>query len=211
MRIKDWHKFQHFKDRKPPWIKLYRDLLDDLQWHELDPQAAKILVMLWLIGSENDGNLPDTHALSFRLRISEKSLEATISKLGHWIIQDDIAAISPSHPPVYVSDYLERETEKETEREGDGALTPIPKNFKPADQTVAWAKEQGHSETLPTHLAHFVLTCKANGYQKADWDAFFMKAIRDNWAKVDKPRKIPDTFNKTPLPLKFDDKGRPYA
>ena len=30
MRIKNWNRFQHFKDRKPPWIKLYRDILDDL-------------------------------------------------------------------------------------------------------------------------------------------------------------------------------------
>jgi hypothetical protein len=28
-RVKDWTKFQHFKDRRPPWIKLYRDILDN--------------------------------------------------------------------------------------------------------------------------------------------------------------------------------------
>ena len=57
-RVKGWKKFQHFKDRKPPWIKLYRDLLDELEWHELDPPAAKALVAIWLIASENEGFLP---------------------------------------------------------------------------------------------------------------------------------------------------------
>ena len=35
-RIKGWVKFQHFKDRRPPWIKLYRDILEDPDWHDLD-------------------------------------------------------------------------------------------------------------------------------------------------------------------------------
>lgn len=48
MRIKNWSKFQHFKDRKPPWVKLYRDILDDIEWHELDPLAVKVLVRSYL-------------------------------------------------------------------------------------------------------------------------------------------------------------------
>ena len=27
MKIKNWSKFQHFKDRKPPWVKLYPGLM----------------------------------------------------------------------------------------------------------------------------------------------------------------------------------------
>ncbi len=39
-RIKGWVKFQHFKDRRPPWIKLYRDILEDPDWHDLDGDTA---------------------------------------------------------------------------------------------------------------------------------------------------------------------------
>src|ERR1035437_8598213 len=94
LRIKGWERFQHFKDRKPPWIKLYRDILDDLQWHELSGDDAKMLVMLWLIGSENDGSLPTEKELAFRLRTAEKSIKSSVSRLSHWLIQDDINAIS---------------------------------------------------------------------------------------------------------------------
>jgi hypothetical protein len=60
MKIKNWKKLQHYKDRKPPWIKLYRDLLDDPEWHELSGDDAKHLIMLWLIASEDEnGVLPD--------------------------------------------------------------------------------------------------------------------------------------------------------
>jgi hypothetical protein len=111
IRIKDWHKFQHFKDRKPPWVKLYRDLLDDLEWHELEPKAAKALVMIWLIASESDGVLPDTKKLAFRLRLSETSTLEVVSKLSHWLEQDDINVISDG----YQSDRPETETETETD------------------------------------------------------------------------------------------------
>ena len=113
-KIKNWAKFQHFKDRKPPWVKLYRDLLDDMEWHRLDAQAAKALVMFWLIASENEGEVPDTETLAFRLRTTDAEIKTVLSKLSHWLEQDDITAISTR----YQSDGLETETEKESkERE----------------------------------------------------------------------------------------------
>jgi hypothetical protein len=110
-RIKNWHKFQHFKDRKPPWVKLYRDILDDLDWHELDAKAAKVLVSLWLISSEDDGYLPELKKLAFRLRMSETNTLEILGKLSHWLEQTDIEPISTG----YQADPLETERETETE------------------------------------------------------------------------------------------------
>ena len=97
MHIKNWHEYQHFKDRTPPWIKLYRYLLDDPEWHELSGNSAKILVMLWLVASEDkdrSGNLPCLKKLAFRLRVTEQSLSKTLQELSHWVVQDDIKMIS---------------------------------------------------------------------------------------------------------------------
>ena len=113
MKIKHWSKFQHFKDRKPPWIKVYRDILDDLYWHELDPLSSKVLVMLWLIASEDFGNIPDEKILAFRLRLSEKQTRECLNKLSRWLDQDDIGVISER----YQDDIPETETERETKRE----------------------------------------------------------------------------------------------
>jgi hypothetical protein len=113
MRIKNWTKFQHFKDRRPPWVKLYRDILDDLEWHELDPLAAKVLVMLWLIASEDEGRIPDTKTLAFRLRLTEIKTKEIVIKLSHWLEHDDINVISER----YQHDPLETETETETKKE----------------------------------------------------------------------------------------------
>lgn len=118
MRIKNWNKFQHFKDRKPIWIKLYRDLLDDLNWHELDGKSAKALVMIWLIASENFGKLPELKSLAFRLRMSEKDTKDIVTKLSAWLEHDDINTISDQ----YQDDMPEKrreETDKEKEKETD--------------------------------------------------------------------------------------------
>lgn len=96
-RVKNWKKFQHFKDRRPPWIKLCRDLLDDPDWHELSGDEAKALVMIWLVASENDGNLPDNRTLAFRLRIDERQVETLLKYLSHWLDRDDLEAISPQY------------------------------------------------------------------------------------------------------------------
>ena len=124
MKIKNWSQFQHFKDRRPPWIKLYRDLLDDIEWHELDPKSAKVLVMLWLIASEDDGKIPDAKRLAFRLRMTEKDTEASLIKLSHWLEHDDISPISVRHQ----DDLPETETETETEKETKTELSVEPRS-----------------------------------------------------------------------------------
>jgi hypothetical protein len=124
MKIKNWSKFQHFKDRRPPWIKLYRDLLDDMEWNTLDPVASKVLVSLWLIASEDenqDGGLPDIKTLAWRLRMTEKQVLEQVSKLSHWLNQDDIKAISSK----YQYDLPETEREKETKKETKAEKEPL--------------------------------------------------------------------------------------
>lgn len=97
MKVKNWSEFQHFKDRRPPWIKLYKYLLDDPDWHELSGDDAKVLIMIWLVASEDkelEGSLPCMKKLAFRLRIKESVLKQTLNRLQNWLIQDDIKPIS---------------------------------------------------------------------------------------------------------------------
>jgi hypothetical protein len=91
MRIKNWKKFQHFSHRRPPWIRLYRTLLDDKDWHSLSGDLVKFLVNLWLLASEDEtkeGILPDRATISFRLRKSENEVNAYLSALCNWLTQD---------------------------------------------------------------------------------------------------------------------------
>lgn len=81
MKIRDWDKFQHYKDRIPPWIKLHTDLLNSPDWHYLSPAAAKTLIEIWLLSSEYGGCLPEMVEVSFRLRQPADSLNSAIKEL----------------------------------------------------------------------------------------------------------------------------------
>lgn len=68
---KNWDTFQHYRDRAPPWIKLHRTLLDNVDYARLSPDAGKALPLVWLVASDGCGILPDAPELAFRLRIAE--------------------------------------------------------------------------------------------------------------------------------------------
>ena len=186
LRIKDWNKFQHFKDRRPPWIKLYRDLLDDIEWHDLEPKSAKALVMIWLIASENDGELPKLRDLAFRLRITQTELEHIVSTLSHWLDQGDIKPISSR----YQVDAPETETETETEmnmaKTGDAVLSP---QSQPADangvQTSLLAGECPHRDILA--LYHEILP---SACQVRDWTPARSIALRTRWREDAKRQNL---------------------
>jgi uncharacterized phage protein (TIGR02220 family) len=150
MRIKNWEKHQHFKDRRPPWIKVYRDILEDPDWHELDGQSAKVLVMLWLLASEDkeqNGKIPCLRKLSFRLRMTEHQVSQILQKLKHWLIQDDATVISSLcqvGPP---------ETETETETETEGTNVPCRAEQPDTDEeSLVVEKERVPYRKIIAHL-----------------------------------------------------------
>lgn len=85
-QVKGWNKFQHYGNRAaPPWIKLYRSLLDNPDFHALDDWSARLLVSLWLIASEASGYLPASKVLAFRLRRTEDEILSGLSRLYGFI------------------------------------------------------------------------------------------------------------------------------
>ena len=128
MRIKNWKRFQHFDKRRPPWIKLYREILDQREMAELSDLAFRVLIQLWLLASEDkemEGNLPDLETIAFRLRIKKDNLNKALSELSAFLCSDvineisngyqvDIKMISTRHQDVT------SETEKEIKKEGEG-------------------------------------------------------------------------------------------
>lgn len=63
-------------------------------------------------------------------------------------------------------------------------LCSLPDDFVISDRVQRWAQEKNHG-SLERHFENFVSAARAKGYEYVDWDEAFMKAIRENWAKVD--------------------------
>ena len=71
-RVKNYDRFQHYKDRSPPWIKLYNELLDDYDFGLL-PDASKMhLVAIWLLASRSENKIPlDAKWVAGRINATE--------------------------------------------------------------------------------------------------------------------------------------------
>lgn len=82
---RDWRRFQHYRDRKPPWIKLHRSLLDDPTFIGLPIESRALAPLLWLLASEAvDGSFDGASAaLAFRLRLPEDEVTRGLQGLVH--------------------------------------------------------------------------------------------------------------------------------
>lgn len=58
VRIRNWEKFQHYKERSAPWIKLYRDMMDSELW-VMGSDASKLLATCtMLLAVRTDNKIP---------------------------------------------------------------------------------------------------------------------------------------------------------
>lgn len=77
--VKNWSKFQQYKDRRPQWIKLHRDIFEDFKFQKLECRTQRDLMMIWLLFSQQDLDdlgmpleLPyDPEEIAFRIRSDE--------------------------------------------------------------------------------------------------------------------------------------------
>lgn len=59
IQVKNWEDFQHYKDRTPPWIKLYNHLLDDFEFSCLPDASKAHLLSIWLLASRTNNKIPN--------------------------------------------------------------------------------------------------------------------------------------------------------
>jgi hypothetical protein len=123
LRIKNWAEFQHYRTRRPPWIKLHRGLLDDHGWHRLPETSRAVGPLLWLLASEHaDGVIPyDLETIAFRLHMTADKVDAALGPLigaGFLIEEHDASEpLAAGKQPASPESEKESETKKETERD----------------------------------------------------------------------------------------------
>ena len=112
---KNWHEFQHYNKRNPPWIKLRRSLLDDYEFAQLPVESRAIAPMLWLLASESLAGCfqAASTVLAFRLRLPQEEVEKALKPLidqGFFVDASTVLAecLQGATP--------EAETETETEK-----------------------------------------------------------------------------------------------
>jgi hypothetical protein len=130
LSIKNWKKYQHYHDRKPPWVKLYIDLLDPYdsegkanKWRLLAESPRLLLVCMWMLAGRHNNKIPhDERYIELATGCKcGKNIEILVSQ-GFVIMGQDASDVL-AEPMQDASDVLaltrSRETETETETETD--------------------------------------------------------------------------------------------
>lgn len=175
LQPKNWDRFQHYKDRCPPWIKLHRDILNNRDFARL-PLASKALApLLWLLASEaKDGCFEAcTEELEFRLHLKPKDIEEGLKSLidkGFFIVASGVLADSKQVAIPEREGETEKEREKETEAEpARRRRQQLPPDFYPNETGINAAGQKGINVAI--ELEKFRNYHQGKGSVMADWQA----------------------------------------
>jgi hypothetical protein len=61
--VKNWERFQHYKDRDPPWIKLYRDMLTSEPWLLGTDLSRLVQVAITLLAARYQNDIPNQFSM----------------------------------------------------------------------------------------------------------------------------------------------------
>ena len=141
LKMNNWSSHQSYKDRKPPWIRLHKTMLDDYEFHMMSVSARALLPMLWLLASEDDdptsGLIKDNYKkIAFRLRCTEKEIVQAIKECAEngflQVIEKQACIQTVTDPYMDSTVSVPSETETETEvysKETDKKELAFEKNF----------------------------------------------------------------------------------
>jgi hypothetical protein len=182
-----WESFQHYKDRDPTWVKLYRDLLTSESWVLGTDSSRLVQVASILLAARYQNATPHKFDL-FRkvasLDITETQFNAAIAHLAatKFIgIQGDVhpSEQHASNVLAKCSSEKSREEKSREEKIQRGARS-CPDSFVITDEMRAWAATECPGIDLDRETATFKDYTFAS--VKTDW----LKTWR-NWMRKAKP------------------------
>jgi uncharacterized phage protein (TIGR02220 family) len=127
--VKNYEKFQHYKDRSPPWIKLYNDVLDNYEFSRLQDASKLHLVLIWLLASRHDNRLPwDPEWIAKRIGASDK-VNLDVLEASGFIEK----VVNGSEVLAECKQIACLETEGETEKRESKSLSGLPPDGVPLE------------------------------------------------------------------------------
>ena len=118
LTIRNFDKLQHFKKKRPPWIKFYRDLPLDYPFINLPEYAKLTFVFLTIVASEHDNRIPyDIEFLSKRLAITGDTIKLGVGEL----LNAGMVSVSrkPGRKPKAIKGVVSDDTNDLPEGEGE--------------------------------------------------------------------------------------------
>lgn len=171
-RVKNWTDFQHYKKRSPPWIRLYRKLLDDRVFMDLPDASRALAPCMWLLASESDdGSVPaDLEDLAWRLRKSVGWLTKALKPLVDGGFLEDASNVLAECLQRAIPDQIRSETDQrraeQTPKNGFASFwAAYPRKVKKKEAFTAWEK----IKSLDAELLQIILDSVAQHSYSEEW------------------------------------------
>lgn len=166
LAVKNWERFQHYKDRDPPWVKLYRDLLTSESWVLGTDLSRVVQVASTLLAPRYENRIPYRWNLLKKV-MSLECTEAAFDKAVDHLIQSNFLEI--------------QDVTEETKVVAQSASTALATCTSETDQIREETdkRQNGHSSAVPTDVhAVFDHWRQTHNHPKAQLDDKRLKVIR---------------------------------
>jgi hypothetical protein len=116
-RVVNLEKHQHYKKRRPPWIKLHAEVLDDYEFLCLRDASKTHLMLIWVLASKLDNRIPfDPVFVGNKIGATEPVDLQALMDQGFIEFTDDASDVLASSKQSALPE-TERESEAEPEPE----------------------------------------------------------------------------------------------
>jgi hypothetical protein len=127
LRVRNWTRFQHYKNRRPPWIRLYGELLDNYEYSMLPDASRSHLIGIWLLASRLENAIPNDPAWIQRMIHSRSKVDVSVLVSAGFleVYQDASKTLADCKQLATPETETETETETENPLVREGADRPL--------------------------------------------------------------------------------------
>ena len=182
LRVKNNERYQHYKDRNPPWIKFYHRTLGDYDLRQCPIPSRLCFLYCLLLASETENRIPyDLEYLSERMgfQVDESVLTPLIH--GEFLLAsgarrvlahdatDSSLLFSALHSPNQDLKTSDRKSNSHATKTGNGSARgePLPVDFTPSEEHAKLATARGLELNL--ELVHFKSKAEELGWVSGNW------------------------------------------
>ena len=196
LRVRNFERYQHYKDRRPPWIKLYKDLWNTPEFFELSEKTRYFLLGIFVIASQNDNKFPNNERWLRRELATTKPIPIQQLIDLKWLESADEICQQDASKMLVLPRDRNTEVQKKTPcspPKGTKSKTEIPEQFPVTDLDREWAAKNRITVSLELETEALRDWAKSKGVRRLDWNA-----TRRNWWREAQRRQAKGSYaNKT--------------
>lgn len=167
LRVVNWSTWQSFRaDRgAPPWIKVHRNLMTNVEWASLSDAEKGQLVSIWLVAADKGGAITSDATLLRKFCQLDKS--PNISKfIDLGFLRHDDATVTPPRRHDDAPDEIREEQIREEFAQFEDWYKHYPKKRDKQKAKKAWDKLKVSEELLSSMLSSLEKQKQSNDWKK---------------------------------------------